>query len=768
MRRGGAVVVPARPDEAEEPAARAGWRATPRLLAYLIGPAALVLVLTCRHFGLIAREPVWAWLVVFAVVPLVGGLVDVWYRRRPSEPLLRLRVAAHVAAAAAATVIYLTGWGSILVVAFVVVAVENVSLDGSRTWSVTALSSVAAVAVGQVLVSEGIAPSLLTDRQSQALAVMETFVVLFVIRMFGAMVEQTERAEAAVAANEERFRSLVQHSSDTTVVLDPTSVVTYASPSVAGLLGMTPDEVVGRPSSDFLLPEDLDSVGSALDRRGVGSEATDTLHFRMARPDGSTRWVEAVVADLRDNPAVGGYVANLRDVTERREAEDRLAHQALHDPLTGLPNRALILDRADRLLATARREGGTVAALFVDLDNFKAINDSLGHEAGDLLLRAVALRFAEVLRDKDTVGRLGGDEFVVLAGGLDDGHEPLALAERLHAVLREPVVVDAASAPLTVTASVGVAVGTRPGAAELLRDADTALYRAKALGKDRTVLFEPRMHAEAAELLRLETDLASAALGEDLFLGYRPVVAVDPQETCGVEALLRWRRPGGEVLPPARFVPALESSGRIVEVGRWALDRACHQASALQAKGYASSMSVNVSARQLASPTLADDVRRALAGSGLPPELLMLEVAEATLARADPEHVRNLAAAKALGVRVAVDDFGTGYSSLATLHRIAVDALKLDHAMLAALGGPEEGRAVVRAVIDLGRALGLEVLAEGAGPAVPAPRHASGAETARRLQLGADGEPMDAEDVEELLTGASGRPVQPRLLDVAG
>ncbi len=742
---------------------RPRWRPTPRLFAYLIGPAALVVILACRHFGLIAREPLWAWLLVFAVIPLVGGAVDVWSRRRPSEVALRLRIVVHVACTA--TVLYLTGWGSILVVGFAVVALENFSLDGARTWSVTALATLVAVAVGQVLVSQGIAPSLLADRQAQALAAMETFVVLFVIRMSGAMVEETERAEAAVAASEERFRSLVQHSSDTTVVLDADAVVTYASPSVASLLGVTADEVVGRPSSDFLLPEDLDSVQSALDQRSTGHVVTDTLHFRMARADGATRWVEAVVADLRENPAVQGYVANLRDVTERHEAEDRLAHEALHDPLTGLPNRALILDRADRLLASAGRDGRRVAALFVDLDDFKAINDSLGHEAGDVLLRSVAQRFAQVVRGQDTVGRLGGDEFVVLAGGLDSGQEPFELAERLHATLRNPVVVDEGTAALTVTASIGVAVGTRPGAAELLRDADTALYRAKALGKDRTVRFQPRMHAEATELLRLETDLASATPGEDLFLGYLPVLSVDTATTCGVEALLHWRRPGGEVLPPARFVPALERSGRIVEVGRWTLTEACRQASELQARGITASMSVNVSARQLASPTLAEDVRDALAGSELPPELLVLEVAEATLARADPEHVRNLAAAKALGVRVAVDDFGTGFSSLAALNRVVVDALKVDQALFAALAGPQGAPAVVEAIVGLGRALGLDVLAEG--DVARAPRRAPEPGAGRADSTEDDG-PAGSAELEALLAGARGRPVQPRLLDAAG
>ena len=303
------------------------------------------------------------------------------------------------------------------------------------------------------------------------------------------------------------------------------------------------------------------------------------VQFRMVRKDAGWRDVEAVVTDQRDRPSVAGYVANVRDITERKEFEALLAHRALHDPLTGLANRQLILDRAEQMLVRARRSCDPVAVLFIDLDNFKDANDSLGHEAGDRLLQAVASRFSSMLRASDTIGRLGGDEFVVLTEGVSLAAGPALVAERIREVLRKPFHVEGYEGlPITVTASVGIANGDRSSAQELLRDADIALYRAKAKGRDCYAVFEPAMQSAALDRLELKSDLDSALAKDQFFLLYQPIFDLDSVRIRGVEALLRWRHPIRGVISPDDFIPVLEDSGLIVDVGEWVLRQACAQA----------------------------------------------------------------------------------------------------------------------------------------------------------------------------------------------
>jgi diguanylate cyclase (GGDEF)-like protein len=406
--------------------------------------------------------------------------------------------------------------------------------------------------------------------------------------------------------------------------------------------------------------------------------------------------------------------ANLRDITDRKVAEAKLEHQALHDPLTGLPNRTLIIDRAEQMLARARRAQHEAAALFVDLDNFKDINDTLGHEAGDRILQAVAERFQGLLRGSDTVGRLGGDEFVVLAEGISLAAGPELLAERIQHVLKQPFrLAGYEGSPLTVAASIGIATGDRNSAQELLRDADIALYRAKASGKNCAALFEPDMKSAVLDRLGLTMDLRAALEADQYFLVYQPVFDLDNVTVCGVEALIRWRHPTRGVVSPTDFVPMLEETGMIVEVGRWVLQEACLQAATWQQRGYRLTMSVNVSARQLENDGFLHDVRSALIVSGVEPASLVIEITETAIIR-DAEAARGrLHELKELGVLVAIDDFGTGYSSLAYLRQFPVDALKIDRSFVAAMGESPESAALVHALVDLGRTLGLETLAEG-------------------------------------------------------
>jgi diguanylate cyclase (GGDEF)-like protein/PAS domain S-box-containing protein len=701
---------PSQADAADPPSKR--HRLNPSILAYSMGPAALATLLFLRHFGVVAHVSVWLWLAVFTAIPAGSVGLEALCRRNPSRLWLNARVAWH--AAAVTMVIYLSGWGPVLTAAFAFVALENVSHDGSRTWRRTALWSFTGIAVGQVAIWQHWVPSFLSVGKSEALGLMGAFVLLFVIRMAGATIEQKEDAETSMRVSEERFRSLVQNSTDTTFVMGAEGRIMYASPATLSLFGRKPEDVLGMRATELVHPEDRLRVEAQLTALIETVTVTEPIQFRVEHSDGSYRYAEAVVSNLRDNPSVAGYVGNLRDITERKEAESQLLHVALHDPLTGLPNRTLILDRADQMLVRSRREYRPVAALFVDLDNFKDINDSLGHDAGDKVLQSVAHRFIGILRESDTVGRLGGDEFVVLAEGASLGAGPEMVAERLHDALREPFVIEGyASVSLTVTASIGIAGGQRNSASELLRDADIALYRAKALGKNRSALFQPEMQTAVLDRIELDADLRSALAEEQFFLLYQPVFDLDHVSVSGVEALVRWRHPVRGVVPPDQFIPMLEESGLIVEVGRWVLFEACRQAAQWHRRGFKLSMSVNVSMRQLEIHAFVDHIKGALAETGLDPTTLVIEITESTLMRDADATVRRLREIKDLGVQVAIDDFGTGYSSLAYLRQFPVDALKIDRSFIAAMADSPESGALIHTLVELGRTLGLETLAEG-------------------------------------------------------
>ena len=396
----------------------------------------------------------------------------------------------------------------------------------------------------------------------------------------------------------------------------------------------------------------------------------------------------------------------------RRQQE--LAFMATHDSLTGLPNRTLILDRTEQMLVRSRRNQTPVAALFVDLDNFKSINDTLGHGAGDDLLRAVAARLDGVVRAVDALGRLGGDEFVVIAEGLSLAEGPELIAERLLEALKQPFKLGAdKETRVTVTASVGIAAGDHPSAEELLRNADIAMYRAKWDGKSRYVVFESVMQDAVQGRMELEMDLRVALENDEFFLVYQPTFDLRDMSPTGVEALIRWSSPTRGVVQPDDFIPLLEETGLITEVGKWVLEQACRQGAAWREAGYEIGMAVNVSARQLDTDEFVAEVREALSHSGLQPSALTLEMTETTLMRDAEETARRLTTIKGLGVRMAIDDFGTGYSSLAHLQRFPVDALKIDGSFISGLTDSQEGETLLHALVQLGKALSIETLAEG-------------------------------------------------------
>ena len=427
-----------------------------------------------------------------------------------------------------------------------------------------------------------------------------------------------------------------------------------------------------------------------------------------------TEGPERLIVTPRLVERLKGLAAQASTAIANARLVDQIRFQAVHDTLTGLPNRALILDRTEQMLARARRSEIQVAALFIDLDGFKEVNDSLGHGVGDQLLMAVTERLSVTMRESDSVGRLGGDEFVVLVDGATMDAGPELVAERLLEVLRAPFhLPDLPGGPLTLTASIGIATGVRASATELLRDADIALYEAKGAGKDCFVAFEPEMHTAVQDHLLLEMDLRDALDGDQFRLVYQPIFNLAGGQTTGVEALLRWEHPGRGLVQPDTFIPILETSGMINEVGRWVLHEACLQGARWHARGYPLDVSVNVSARQFDADRLADDVRVALQSSGFPASSLTLEITETAIMRDVAAAVPQLVALKATGVRIAIDDFGTGYSSLAYLQQFPVDTLKIDRSFISAMAGSVESGALVRTLVQLGKTLGLETLAEG-------------------------------------------------------
>jgi len=395
------------------------------------------------------------------------------------------------------------------------------------------------------------------------------------------------------------------------------------------------------------------------------------------------------------------------------EKTGELRHLALHDSLTGLPNRTLVLERADDALARSRRSGSPVALLFVDLDGFKDVNDAHGHGVGDQLLRAVAERLASAIAASDTIGRLGGDEFVVLAGP-ESAPDPVTLADRLLDACTGPFRVPALpGVALPITASIGIATEPTATAGELLADADIALYRAKASGKAVAVRFEPQMRSAVTHRIALDAELRTALVEGQFTVVYQPVLALGSLDVVGLEALVRWEHPTRGTVLPDEFVPVLEESGLIVDVGLVVLDQATRQAARLAEEGLPVAVSVNLSARQLEDESLVENFERVLAAAGLDPGTLVVEITETALMHDPTQVARSLHALKDRGIRVAIDDFGTGYSSLAYLHRFPADVLKIDQSFVAALGDSQEAAALVHAIVHLGSALGLWVLAEG-------------------------------------------------------
>jgi diguanylate cyclase (GGDEF)-like protein/PAS domain S-box-containing protein len=543
----------------------------------------------------------------------------------------------------------------------------------------------------------------------EVLGALGTQVVLAFER--AALTEELVRRQS-----EARFASLVKHSSDLITVLAPDATIAYQSPAIESVLGWTPEEVIGR-RIDELMEQGEGSRLLRLIADGVDAPVgSQTLETTLAHKDGTTRQFEVLFTNLTRDEHVGGIVLNSRDVSERKAFERQLAHQAFHDPVTGLPNRALFVERVRHALARSRREQRGIGIIFIDLDDFKIVNDSLGHAAGDEVLTQVAQRLALSIRASDTAARFGGDEFAVLLEDIDGVQEAADTAERIMEAVNAPLT--AAHKELALRCSLGIAIAPEdgtPDADELIRDADAAMYIAKRDGKGGYRLFEPAMHEGVLQRLELRTDLQRALATDQLELFYQPVIRLDDGTISGVEALLRWNHPERGMVGPDQFIPLAEETGLIVPIGRWVLREGCREGRRLMESlptDRPVSLAINLSLKQLQHSDIVADVRDALEESGLPPGQLTLEITESVLMADTDLAVTRLAELKALGIKLALDDFGTGYSSLSYLSKFPVDVLKMDRSFLQE-GASQQATDLANAVVALGSTLSLEVVAEG-------------------------------------------------------
>jgi diguanylate cyclase (GGDEF)-like protein/PAS domain S-box-containing protein len=533
--------------------------------------------------------------------------------------------------------------------------------------------------------------------------------------VFGLTVLLMFRQGVMLRMVEDHYASLVANAADVIMIVDADGVVRFASSAAERTLGLKPEKITGRTLPELWGGEDGERVRMFLDEVArSASGIVGPVELRIER--GTKRCVvEGVGSNLRDDPAVRGLALNFRDISERKALEEQLRQLALHDPLTLLANRNLFRDRVQHALTLAQRGESRVAVMFLDIDNFKNINDSLGHDVGDRLLQAVAQRIVQTSRSSDTAARLGGDEFALLLEGVATVAEVQRLAEALIEALDAPFSLNGRE--VRVTASLGLALSAADTGAEvLLSNADLAMYHAKAAGKSRYVTFQPQMQTLLQERLQLEADIGRALAQEEFLLEYQPIVDLGSQGLLGVEALVRWRHPEAGLLMPARFIHVLEECGQIASLGRWILKQACREVCAWRRSIAGASrlrLAVNISAGHLQHGELVRDVLEALEDSGFEADNLVIELTESTIMYNTEANLERFHRLKALGVKLAIDDFGVGYSSLSYLHRFPIDILKIDRSFVSRLTSSDSGPGLARAVITLGETLGLDTVAEG-------------------------------------------------------
>jgi diguanylate cyclase (GGDEF)-like protein/PAS domain S-box-containing protein len=612
-----------------------------------------------------------------------------------------------------------------------------------------------------------------TRRSSDDVVVGCAAVVLFalvVVRMIGLARESAALAESVTRSESEaRLSALVQHSADVILVITSETTVEYASTSVHAMLGYDAADFTGRPLLSYIAEQDRALFQPALGMLlASASEISQAFEFRVRHSDGRMIQTECLITNLLDNAAVAGVVVNLRDITERKRFEEQLTYQAFHDPVTDLANRALFHDRVGHALTRRRANREPIGVLFLDLDDFKTVNDTVGHAAGDRVLKMISSRIRSALRVGDTVARLGGDEFAVLLEDVADKTTVTEIVEKLLGVIRAPLMID--DREVSVQCSIGIAeaqpaadTGGAVTADQLVRDADVAMYQAKAARGNTYRHFKPAMQEAIVEQIALRAELKAAIEADELTLAYQPIFDLQTGEISGYEALLRWEHAERGTVPPLTFIPVAEDSGLIIPLGRWVLNRACEDAVAfLQAdvRQPQRFVAVNISARQLQRVEIIEEVRAALRTSGLDPSRLLLEITESVLIDDLELVIERLRAVRELGVRIAVDDFGTGQSSLSYIRRLPIDILKIDKRFIDSVDADDTDSKLTAAIIGMTRLLDLDCVAEG----VERP-----AQHERLKELGCDyaqgfllARPMTAAALCELLSTAPTESVEAR------
>jgi diguanylate cyclase (GGDEF)-like protein/PAS domain S-box-containing protein len=576
-------------------------------------------------------------------------------------------------------------------------------------------------------------------------------------------IRSSDRAQRTLERNETRFQSLARRSSDVITILKRDLSIQFTSPSLSHVFGYSPEHLAGAKLTELIHPEDQTRAIAFFTDLLKQPNSTVNIDWRLLHADNTWRYVENICTNLMDEPTIQGIVLNSLDITKRKDAEDRLQHDAFHDSLTGLPNRSLFKEYLKTAISRSRRSKGHLfAVLFCDLDRFKNINDSLGHTVGDELLISIAQRLGQSIRQNiDIVARLGGDEFAILLDGMADTNVAIHITRRIQESLRTAV--EVGGHEIFATTSIGIALSTTGynNPEDLLRDADTAMYRAKARGRACYEIFDKFMHARAVALLQLETDLRRAIERQEFDVYYQPIVSIkDDSKITGFEALVRWHHPERGLVSPTDFISVAEDTGQIIHLGKWVLDRACRQMKQWQDQypEYRNlTLSVNLSGKQFLQPNLVEQIKGILDQTGFNPRNLQLEITESVVIENTEIVTEMLMRLHELGIQLSMDDFGTGYSSLSYLHNFPIDVLKIDRSFISRKEGSSKSQ-IVNTIIALAMNMGLKVVAEGV-------------ETEEQLEHLKDMEcgygqgflfshPMTAEETEELMGQIVGTPNQ--------